>query len=160
MNSKFITLLGLLCCIFIGSCSSDDEKDNLSVFGIWNATALVEDAVYTDLGKEEHNQINIDYGNYIWELKEDGQVRVTGEVEGSYQWYNKGEKPTDYQTFIYDNNQMKLLFSFSDTSKSPFIYDILQLTESEMVLRDTATWHNVGEGEVVITRTITLNKIN
>lgn len=55
---------------------------------------------------------------------------------------------------------MKLLMGFSDVSKSPAIYDVLQISDTEMVLRDSAKWLNVGDGEVVITRTLALERIN
>lgn len=55
---------------------------------------------------------------------------------------------------------MKLLMEFSDTSKSPAVYDVLELSDTEMILRDSATWLNVGEGEVIITRTLTFNRID
>lgn len=160
MNKKIIVLFMLLCCIFIISCSNKDEENSLSVIGTWNATTLIEDAVYSDLEKEEHNEVEISYGSYVWEFVENGDVKVTGSVDGDFQWYNKGERPTDYQTFVFDNSQMKLLMGFSDTSKSPAIYDVLELSDTEMTLRDSAKWLNVGEGEVLITRTLTLNRIN
>lgn len=159
MDKKIIVLFMLLCCIFI-SCSNEDEKSSLSVIGRWNATTLIEDAVYTDLEKEEHNEVEISYGSYIWEFVENGDVKVTGSVNGDFQWYNKGEKPTDYQTFVFDKNQMKLLMRFPDASKSPAVYDVLELSDTKMILRDSATWLNVGEGEVIITRTFTLNRID
>lgn len=160
MNKKIIVLFMLLCCIFIISCSNEDEKSSLSVIGTWNATTLIEDAVYTDLEKEEHNEVEINYGSYFWEFEENGNIEVTGSVDSNYQWYNKGEKPTDYQIFVFDKNQMKLLMEFSDTSKSPAVYDVLELSDTEMILRDSATWLNVGEGEVIITRTLTFNRID
>ncbi len=160
MNKKIIALFMLLCCIFIISCSNKDEENGLAVIGTWNATTLIEDAVYTDLGKEEHNEVEISYGTYVWEFVENGGVKVTGSVDGDFQWYNKGEKPTDYQAFVFDKNQMKLLMGFSDTSKSPAIYDVLELSDTEMILRDSAKWLNMGEGEVIITRTLTLKRIN
>lgn len=160
MNKKIIVLFILLCCIFI-SCSNEDEAaSSLSVIGTWNATTLIEDAVYTDLEKEKHNEVEINYGSYFWEFEENGNIEVTGSVDGNYQWYNKGEKPTDYQIFVFDKNQMKLLMEFSDTSKSPAVYDVLELSDTEMILRDSATWLNVGEGEVIITRTLTFNRID
>ena len=160
MNKKIFSIFMLLCCIFIVSCSNEDEGSSLSVIGTWNATTLIEDAVYTDLEKEEHNEVEISYGSYVWEFIGNGDVKVTGSVDGEFQWYNKGEKPTDYQTFVFDKNQMKLLMGFSDTSKSPVIYDVLELSDTEMMLRDCAKWLNAGEGEVVITRTLTLKRIN
>lgn len=160
MNKKIIVLFMLLCYIFIISCSNKDEENSLSVIGTWNATFLIEDAVYIDLEKEEHNEIEIGYGAYIWEFVENGNIKVTGSADGIYQWYNKGEKPTDYQTFAFDKNQMKLLMEFSNTSKSPVIYDVLELSNTEMILRDSAKWLNMGEGEVKITRTLTLTRIN
>ena len=160
MNKKIIVLFVLLCCIFIISCSNKDEENSLSVIGTWNATTLIEDAVYTDLEKEEHNEVEISYGAYVWEFVGNGDVKVTGSVDGEFQWYNKGEKPTDYQTFVFDKNQMKLLMGFSDATKSPAIYDVLELSDTEMILRDSAKWLNVGEGEVIITRTLTLKRIN
>lgn len=160
MNKKIFTIFMLLCCIFMVGCSNEDEGSSLSVIGTWNATTLIEDAVYSDLGKEEHNEVEISYGSYVWEFVENGDVKVTGSVDGDFQWYNKGERPTDYQTFVFDNSQMKLLMGFSDTSKSPAIYDVLELSDTEMTLRDSAKWLNVGEGEVLITRTLTLNRIN
>lgn len=150
----------LLCCIFIVSCSNEDEGSCLSVIGTWNATTLIEDAVYTDLEKEEHNEVEISYGAYVWEFAENGGVKVTGNVDGDFQWYNKEEKPTDYQTFVFDKNQMKLLMGFSDASKSPATYDVLELSDTEMILRDSAKWLNVGEGEIIITRTLTFKRIN
>ena len=160
MDKKIIVLFILLCCIFI-SCSNEDEAaSNLSVIGTWNATTLIEDAVYTDLEKEEHNEVEISYGAYVWEFVGNGDVKVTGSVDGEFQWYNKGEKPTDYQTFVFDKNQMKLLMGFSDATKSPAIYDVLELSDTEMILRDSVKWLNVGEGEVIITRTLTLKRIN
>lgn len=160
MNRNFSTIIMLLCCIFIVSCSNEDEGSCLSVIGTWNATTLIEDAVYTDLEKEEHNEVEISYGAYVWEFIGNGDVKVTGSVDGEFQWYNKGEKPTDYQTFVFDKNQMKLLMGFSDATKSPAIYDVLELSDTEMILRDSAKWLNVGEGEVIITRTLTLKRIN
>ena len=160
MNKKIIVLFMLLCCIFIISCSNKDEENSLSVIGTWNATTLIEDAVYTDLEKEEHNEVEISYGAYVWEFVGNGDVKVTGSVDGEFQWYNKGEKPTDYQTFVFDKNQMKLLMGFSDATKSPAIYDVLELSDTEMILRDSVKWLNVGEGEVVITRTLALERIN
>lgn len=160
MNKNINTLFILLCCIFIISCSKVDEEDCKSVIGTWNATTLIEDAVYTDLNKEEHNEIEIDYGSYIWTLEENGNITVIGSADGNYQWYNTGEKPTDYRTFVFDKTQMKLLMGFSDVSKSPAIYDVLQISDTEMVLRDSAKWLNVGDGEVVITRTLALERIN
>lgn len=160
MNKKIIVLFMLLCCIFIISCSNKDEENSLSVIGTWNATTLIEDAVYTDLEKEEHNEVEISYGSYVWEFVENGNIKVTGSVDGDFQWYNKGEEPTDYQTFVFDKNQMRLLMGFSDTSKSPVIYDVLELSNTEMILRDSAKWFNMGEGEVKITRTLTLTRIN
>ena len=160
MNKKISTIFTLLCCILIVSCSNEDEGSSLSVIGTWNATTLIEDAVYTDLEKEEHNEVEISYGSYVWEFVENGNIKVTGSVDGDFQWYNKGEEPTDYQTFVFDKNQMKLLMEFSDTSKSPAIYDVLELSDTEMILRDSAKWLNVGEGEVIVTRTLTLKRIN
>ena len=160
MNKKISTIFMLLCCILIVSCSNEDEGSSLSVIGIWNATTLIEDAVYTDLEKEEHNEVEISYGSYVWEFVGNGDVKVTGSIDGDFQWYNKGEEPTNYQTFVFDKNQMKLLMGFSDTSKSPVIYDVLELSDTEMILRDSAKWLNVGEGEVIITRTLTLKRIN
>ena len=160
MNRKISTIFMLLCCILIVSCSNEDEGSSLSVIGTWNATTLIEDAVYTDLEKEEHNEVEISYGSYVWELVGNGDIKVTGSVDGDFQWYNKGEKPTDYQTFVFDKNQMRLLMGFSDTSKSPVIYDVLELSDTEMILRDSAKWLNVGEGEVIITRTLTFKRIN
>ena len=160
MNKKIIVLFMLLCCIFIISCSNKDEENSLSVIGTWNATILIEDAVYIDLEKEEHNEVEIGYGAYIWEFVENGNIKVTGSADGIYQWYNKGEKPTDYHTFAIDKNQMKLLMEFSNTTKSPVIYDVLELSNTEMILRDSAKWLNMGEGEVKITRTLTLTRIN
>ena len=160
MNRNFSTIIMLLCCIFIVSCSNEDEGSCLSVIGTWNATALIEDAVYTDLEKEEHNEVEISYGAYVWEFVENGGVKVTGNVDGDFQWYNKEEKPTDYQTFVFDKNQMKLLMGFSDASKSPATYDVLELSDTEMILRDSAKWLNVGEGEIIITRTLTFKRIN
>ena len=160
MNKKIIVLFMLLCCIFIISCSNKDEENSLSVIGTWNATTLIEDAVYTDLEKEEHNEVEISYGAYVWEFVENGGVKVTGNVDGDFQWYNKEEKPTDYQTFVFDKNQMKLLMGFSDASKSPATYDVLELSDTEMILRDSAKWLNVGEGEIIITRTLTFKRIN
>ena len=110
--------------------------------------------------KEEHNEIEINYGSYVWEFVGNGDVKVTGSVDGDFQWYNKGEEPTDYQTFVFDKNQMKLLMGFSDTSKSPVIYDVLELSDTEMILRDSAKWLNLGEGEVIINRTLTFKRIN
>ena len=49
---------------------------------------------------------------------------------------------------------------FSDASKSPAIYDVLELSDTEMILRDSAKWLNVGQGEIIITRTLTLKRIN
>lgn len=160
MNKNINTLFILLCCIFIISCSKVDEEDCKPVIGTWNATTLIEDVVYTDLNKEEHNEIEIDYGSYIWTLEENGNITVIGSADGNYQWYNTGEKPTDYRTFVFDKMQMKLLMGFSDVSKSPAIYDVLQISDTEMVLRDSAKWLNVGDGEVVITRTLALERIN
>ena len=160
MNKKILTIFMLLCCILMVGCSNEDEGSSLSVIGTWNATTLIEDAVYTDLEKEEHNEVEISYGAYVWEFVRNGDVKVTGSVDGNFQWYNKGERPTDYQTFVFDNSQMKLLMEFSDTSKSPAIYDVLELSDTEMILRDSAKWLNVGEGEVLITRTLTLKRIN
>ena len=160
MNKKISTIFMLLCCILIVSCSNEDEGSSLSVIGTWNAATLIEDAVYTDLEKEEHNEVEISYGAYVWEFVGNGDVKVTGNVDGEFQWYNKGEKPTDYQTFVFDKNQMKLLMGFSDATKSPAIYDVLELSDTEMILRDSAKWLNVGEGEVIITRTLTLKRIN
>lgn len=160
MNRNFSTIIMLLCCIFIVSCSNEDEGSCLSVIGTWNATTLIEDAVYTDLEKEEHNEVEISYGAYVWEFVGNGDVKVTGSVDGEFQWYNKGEKPTDYQTFVFDKNQMKLLMGFSDASKSPATYDVLELSDTEMILRDSAKWLNVGEGEIIITRTLTFKRIN
>lgn len=160
MNRNFSTIIMLLCCIFIVSCSNEDEGSCLSVIGTWNATTLIEDAVYTDLEKEEHNEVEISYGAYVWEFVENGSVKVTGSVDGDFQWYNKEEKPTDYQTFVFDKNQMKLLMGFSDASKSPATYDVLELSDTEMILRDSAKWLNVGEGEIIITRTLTFKRIN
>ena len=160
MNRKISTIFMLLCCILIVSCSNEDEGSSLSVIGTWNATTLIEDAVYTDLEKEEHNEVEISYGSYVWEFVGNGDVKVTGSVDGDFQWYNKGEEPTGYQTFVFDKNQMKLLMEFSNTSKSPVIYDVLELSNTEMILRDSAKWLNMGEGEVKITRTLTLTRIN
>lgn len=160
MNRKISTIFMLLCCILIVSCSNEDEGSSLSVIGTWNATTLIEDAVYTDLEKEEHNEVEISYGSYVWEFVGNGDVKVTGSVDGDFQWYNKGEEPTGYQTFVFDKNQMKLLMGFSDTSKSPVIYDVLELSDTEMILRDSAKWLNVGEGEIIITRTLTFKRIN
>lgn len=160
MNKKISTIFMLLCCILMVGCSNEDEGSSLSVIGTWNATTLIEDAVYTDLGKEEHNEVEISYGAYVWEFVRNGDVKVTGSVDGNFQWYNKGERPTDYQNFVFDNSQMKLLMGFSDTSKSPAIYDVLKLSDTEMTLRDSAKWLNLGDGEVIITRTLTLKKIN
>lgn len=131
----------------------------MSVIGTWNATTLIEDAVYTDLEKEEHNEVEINYGSYIWEFEGNGNIEVTGSVDGNYQWYNKGEKPADYRVFVFDKNQMKLLMEFSDTSKSPAVYDVLELSDTEMILRDSDTWLNMGEGEIIITRTLTFKRI-
>lgn len=144
----------------MAGCNNDDEKKVSSIIGTWNATSLIEDAVYTDLKEEKHNNVEINYGSYIWEFEGNGNIKVTGNADGIYQWYNKGEKPTDYQTFVFDKDQMKLLMRFSDISKSPAIYDVLQISDREMTLRDSATWLNVGEGEVIITRTLTFNRIN
>ena len=160
MNKKFSTIIMLLCCILIVSCSNEDERSNLSVIGTWNATTLIEGAVYTDLEKEEHNEVEISSGSYVWKFVGNGEIKVTGSVDGNFQWYNKGEKPTDYQTFVFDKNQMKLLMGFSDASKSPAIYDVLELSDTEMILKDSAKWLNLGEGEVIITRTLTLKRIN
>ena len=160
MNKKFSTIIMLLCCILIVSCSNEDERNNLSVIGTWNATTLIEGAVYTDLEKEEHNEVEISSGSYVWKFVGNGEIKVTGSVDGNFQWYNKGEKPTDYQTFVFDKNQMKLLMGFSDASKSPAIYDVLELSDTEMILRDSAKWLNLGEGEIIITRTLTLKRIN
>lgn len=160
MNKKISTIFMLLCCILMVGCSNEDEGSSLSVIGTWNATNLIEDAVYTDLEKEEHNEVEISYGAYVWEFVRNGDVKVTGSVDGNFQWYNKGERPTDYQTFVFDNSQMKLLMGFSDTSKSPAIYDVLKLSDTEMTLRDSAKWLNLGDGEVIITRTLTLKRIN
>ena len=85
---------------------------------------------------------------------------MTSNVDGDFQWYNKEEKPTDYQTFVFDKNQMKLLMGFSDASKSPATYDVLELSDTEMILRDSAKWLNAGEGEIIITRTLTFKRIN
>ena len=159
MNKNFSTIIMLLCCILIASCSNEDERSNLSVIGTWNATTLIEGAVYTDLEKEEHNEVEISYGSYVWNFVGNGDIKVTGSVDGNFQWYNKGEEPTDYQTFVFDKNQMKLLMGFSDSSKSPVIYDVLELSDTEMILRDSAKWFNVGEGEVIITRTLTFKRI-
>ena len=102
-----------------------------------------------------------DNNYYLEQLDlKNGDVKVTGSADGIYQWYNKGEKPTDYQAFVFDKNQMKLLMGFSDTSKSPTIYDVLELSDTEMILRDSAKWLNLGEGEVIITRTLTFKRIN
>ena len=160
MNKKISTIFTLLCCILIVSCSNEDEQSSLSVIGTWNATTLIEDKVYTDLEKEEHNEVEISYGSYVWKFVGNGDVKVTGSVDGDFQWYNKGEKPTDYQTFVFDKNQMKLLMGFSDASKSPAIYDVLELSDTEMILRDSAKWLNLGEGEIIITRTLTLKIID
>lgn len=160
MNEKISTIFMLLCCILIVSCSNEDERSSLSVIGTWNATTLIEDGVYTDLEKEEHNEVEISYGSYVWEFVGNGDVKVTGSVDGDFQWYNIGEEPTDYQTFVFDKNQMKLLMGFSDASKSPAIYDVLELSDTEMILKDSAKWLNLGEGEVIITRTLTLKRIN
>lgn len=160
MNKKISTIFTLLCCILIVSCSNEDEQSSLSVIGTWNATTLIEDKVYTDLEKEEHNEVEISYGSYVWKFVGNGEIKVTGSVDGNFQWYNKGEKPTDYQTFVFDKNQMKLLMGFSDASKSPAIYDVLELSDTEMILRDSAKWLNLGEGEIIITRTLTLKRIN
>ena len=160
MNKKISTIFMLLCCILMVGCSNEDEGSSLSVIGTWNATTLIEDAVYTDLEKEEHNEVEISYGAYVWEFVRNGDVKVTGSVDGNFQWYNKGERPTDYQTFVFDNSQMKLLMGFSDTSKSPAIYDLVKLSDTEMTLRDSAKWLNLGDGEVIITRTLTLKRIN
>lgn len=159
MNKKFSTIIMLLCCILIVSCSNEDERNNLSVIGTWNATTLIEGAVYTDLEKEEHNEVEINSGSYVWKFVGNGDIKVTGSVDGNFQWYNKGEEPTDYQTFVFDKNQMKLLMELSDSSKSPIIYDVLELSDTEMILRDSAKWFNVGEGEVIITRTLTFKRI-
>lgn len=159
MNKNFSTIIMLLCCILIASCSNEDKRSNLSVIGTWNATTLIEGAVYTDLEKEEHYEVEISYGSYVWNFVGNGDIKVTGSVDGNFQWYNKGEEPTDYQTFVFDKNQMKLLMGFSDSSKSPIIYDVLELSDTEMILRDSAKWFNVGEGEVVITRTLTFKRI-
>lgn len=160
MNEKISTIFMLLCCILIVSCSNEDERSSMSVIGTWNATTLIEDEVYTDLEKEEHNEVEISYGSYVWEFVGNGDVKVTGSVDGDFQWYNKGEEPTDYQTFVFDKNQMKLLMGFSDASKSPAIYDVLELSDTEMILRDSAKWLNLGEREIIITRTLTLKRIN
>ena len=159
MNKKISTIFMLLCCILIVSCSNEDERSSLSVIGTWNATTLIEDEVYTDLEKEEHNEVEISYGSYVWEFVENGDVKVTGSVD-DFKWYKIGEEPTNYQTFIFDKNQMKLLMRFSDASKSPAIYDVLELSDTEMILRDSAKWLNVGQGEIIITRTLTLKRIN
>ena len=159
MNKNFSTIIMLLCCILIVSCSNEDERSNLSVIGTWNATTLIEGAVYTDLEKEEHNEVEISSGSYVWKFVGNGEIKVTGSVDGNFQWYNKGEKPTDYQTFVFDKNQMKLLMGFSDSSKSPIIYDVLELSDTEMILRNSAKWLNLGDGEVIITRTLTFKRI-
>ena len=156
MNKKISTIFTLLCCILIVSCSNEDEQSSLSVIGTWNATTLIEDKVYTDLEKEEHNEVEISYGAYVWEFLENGDVIVTGSVDGDFKWY----EPTDYQTFVFDKDLMKLLMRFSDASKSPAIYDVLELSDTEMILRDSAKWLNLGEGEIIITRTLTLKRIN
>lgn len=160
MNKKISTIFMLLCCILMVGCSNEDKGSSLSVIGTWNATTLIEDAVYTDLEKEEHNEVEISYGAYVWEFVRNGNVKVIGSVDGNFQWYKKGERSTDYQTFVFDNSQMKLLMGFSDTSKSPAIYDVLKLSDTEMTLRDSAKWLNLGDGEVIITRTLTLKRIN
>ena len=54
---------------------------------------------------------------------------------------------------------MKLLMEFSDSSKSPIIYDVLELSDTEMILRNSAKWLNLGDGEVIITRTLTFKRI-
>ncbi|MBQ8672784.1 MAG: hypothetical protein IJ511_01815 [Bacteroides sp.] len=161
MNKKINTFLCYFAvCLFIVSCGNDDENSNQSVVGVWNATCLTEDVIYSDLGKEVHNDVEISYGSYIWNFEEDGSINIKGNDGGSYQWYNTGEKPTDYQTFIFDKNQMKLLFGFSDASKSSIAYDVLQISDTEMVLRETAKWLIVGDGQAIITRTLTFSKIN
>lgn len=159
MKNKVFAFTVLICSAFTTSCS-DNKEEPTSIVGTWNATSLTEDVVYTDLGKEVHNNIDIDYGSYIWDLEENKNVKITGNDGGSYQWYNKGEKPTEYQSFILDNSQMKLLFNFSDSLKSSVIYDVLELSKTEMVLRNTATWLIVGSGEAIITRTISFDRIN
>lgn len=160
MSKKITTFFMLLCCIFIVSCSSEDEVNSQSIAGTWTAISLIENAAYTDLGREEYNEVEISYGSYVWAFDENGSIKVTGSVDGDFQWYNKGEKPTDYQTFVLDKNQMKLLMTFSNTSKSPATYDVLELSDTEMTLRDSAKWLILGEGEVIITRTLTFKRIN
>ena len=159
MNKKIFTNFMLLCCILMVSCSNEDERSSLSVIGTWNATTLIEDEVYTDLEKEEHNEVEISYGSYVWVFVENGDVKVIASVD-DFKWYKIGEEPTNYQTFIFNKNQMKLLMRFSDASKSPAIYDVLELSDTEMILRDSAKWLNLGEGEIIITRTLTLKRIN
>ena len=85
MNKKFSTIIMLLCCILIVSCSNEDERSNLSVIGTWNATTLIEGAVYTDLEKEEHNEVEINYGSYVWKFVGNGDIKVTGSVDGNFQ---------------------------------------------------------------------------
>ena len=65
MNKKFSTIIMLLCCILIVSCSNEDERNNLSVIGTWNATTLIEGAVYTDLEKEEHYALKVQMDHFM-----------------------------------------------------------------------------------------------
>ena len=141
------------------------EEDTLSSYPLTIQEASIDvtsmlEAMMGNGEKEEHNEVEISYGSYVWEFLENGDVKVTGSVDGDFKWYNKGEKPTDYQTFVFDKNQMKLLMEFSDSSKSPIIYDVLELSDTEMILRNSAKWLNLGDGEVIITRTLTLKRIN
>lgn len=150
----------VFCLLFIGCKNDKDEVNSRSVTGTWTAISLIENAAYTDLGKEEYNEVEISYGSYVWAFDENGNIKVTGSVDGKFQWYNEGERPTDYRTFVFARNQMKLLMTFPNTSKSPATYDVLDLSDTEMILRDSAKWVDIGYGEIIVTRTLTLKKIN
>lgn len=74
--NRIITFFVLVFSFFFISCSDDNEEIK-SVTGIWNATKLTEIAVYSDLNKEEQNSNDVNYGSYVWELKEDGKAKIT-----------------------------------------------------------------------------------
>ena len=130
------------------------------IIGTWSATSVVEDVVYLDSGRDYYKEVEIPSGSYIWKFYKNGNASVTGNDGGAYQYYNEGEEPVNYTGYVIDPTFYKLSMTFEDASKSPANYDIVNITDTQLVLRYTTKWFNQGDGEIDIRRILIFKKVN
>lgn len=167
---SYALILSILAATLIGCSKNNDETE--PILGSWNATQLEEEGT-PNTNEASENEItfnpynpdtrattenlitDISYGTYIWTFSSDKTVSIIGLDSGEI-GYLDGESPNDYSSYLIDKDQNTIIFSFEDKTKSPVSYDILQLTDSELILK----YEILDNEEITACKTIYFNKIN